>query len=195
MNGGFRQCRIPSLGPKSDEGRQSERRNPSLGTTSAESTRRPTGSRNDRLALNPLRSFQPSQRHWNSRQNPRTVGARKHPAVTGSGRVSDLADERPRESRIRNSLGRARSDVPRHRVGQQHRSFRGHRRHAQRGNPLPWRGDHDHVTNCSDHFDPIVPLPYLHITHTSHTSHTRSHTHTHAAVSLSRRIASRLIPN
>ena len=174
MNGGFRQCRIPSPAPKSDEDRQSERRNPSLGTTSAESTRRPTSSRNDRRALNPLWSLQPSQRNWNSRRSHRTVGARKHRAMSRSRRVSDLADERPRESRIRNSLGRARSDVPRHRVGQQHRSFRGHRRHAQRGNPLPWRGDHDHVTNCSDHFDPIVPLPYLHITHT----YTATRTHT-----------------
>ena len=39
MNGGIRQCRIPSLALKSDEDRPNQRRNPSLATASPESTR------------------------------------------------------------------------------------------------------------------------------------------------------------
>ena len=38
LNGGFRQCRIPSLSLKSDEDRPNQRRNPSLATASPEST-------------------------------------------------------------------------------------------------------------------------------------------------------------
>jgi hypothetical protein len=38
LNGGFRQCRIPSLSLKSDEDRPNQRRNPSLATTSPELT-------------------------------------------------------------------------------------------------------------------------------------------------------------
>jgi hypothetical protein len=38
LNGGFRQCQIPSLSLKSDEDRPNQRRNPSLATASPEST-------------------------------------------------------------------------------------------------------------------------------------------------------------
>ena len=171
MNGGIRQCRIPSLSLKCDEARPNQRRNPSLSTASSESSwqlkrrnpplQRATMPAVDPPPVSPLRSLCPVRLvlswRWSWTERPcrsqPTVGERKHPALLRFDRVSDRAGERPREFRIPNRRGRARIDVPRRRDGPRRRSFPRQRTLSQGGNQLRHL---DWVTNCFDRFDPIA---------------------------------------
>jgi len=145
-------------GLRSDEDCQNERRNPSPGTTSAESIMQRSGSF-DGQWINPRRALHPSWRTPKPRRNHRMVGERKHPAMFGSDRVSDLADERPREFRIRNRQGRVRSDGPRHRDGPRHHPYPSARSRIYSSCVNRLRHG-DRVTNCFARFDPIAPLPW-----------------------------------